>query len=75
MKNFKLLETIADISYIAGYNQHYSGNSRFDISEYIYWANEFEENHKYTDWTDKDYMCLVEKFVSQKLNESIALFE
>jgi hypothetical protein len=75
MKNFKLLETIADISYIAGYNQHYSGNSRFDISEYIFWAKEFEEIYKYTDWDNKNYINLIEEFVGLKLNESISLFK
>ena len=43
MNNLKLLETVADISYIAGCKKYYSGNSRVDISEYIIWAKEFEK--------------------------------
>ena len=76
MNNLKLLETIADISYIAGYEKHYSGNSRFDISEYIWWAKEFEQIHKKTDWDNEDYMLAIEQFATEKikqaLNEDIA---
>ena len=50
MSNFKILQTVADIAYLAGYKKHYSGNSRFDISEYIIWAREFEHIHRKTDW-------------------------
>lgn len=67
MNNLKLLQSIADISYIAGYNRHYSGNSRIDISEYISWAKEFEVIHEKTDWNDNDYMLLIEEYANQKL--------
>jgi hypothetical protein len=76
MNNLKLLQAVADISYIAGYEKHYSGNSRFDISEYIWWAKEFEQIHKKTDWDNEDYMLAIEQFATEKikqaLNEDIA---
>jgi hypothetical protein len=71
MDNNKIFETVADISYIAGYANHYSGNSRFDISEYIVWAKEFERINCNTDWTDEDYMLAIEKFALEKINQSI----
>lgn len=76
MNNLKLLQAVADISYIAGYEKHYSGNSRFDISEYIWWAKEFEQIHKKTDWGNEDYMLAIEQYandkIKQALNEDIA---
>jgi REP element-mobilizing transposase RayT len=71
MKDDKIFETIADISYIAGYKNHYSGNSRFDIFEYISWAKEFEKIHKNTVWNDEDYLLTVEKFTIEKIMQSI----
>ena len=76
MNNLKLLQTVADISYIAGCGKYYSGNSRFDISEYIWWAKEFEQIHKKTDWGNEDYMLAIEQYandkIKQALNEDIA---
>jgi hypothetical protein len=71
MNNLKLLETVADISYIAGYEKHYSGNSRFDISEYIYWAKEFEQINKNTDWDYEDYMLAIEQFATEKIKQAM----
>jgi len=71
MNNIKLIETIADISYIAGFKNHYSGNSRLDISEYILWAKEFEQIHKYTDWDNEDYILAVEQYAGEKIKHSI----
>ena len=34
-KEIKLFEAIADISYIAGYEKYYSGDSRIDIKDYL----------------------------------------
>ena len=67
MNSLKLLQTVADISYIAGYNKHYSGNSRLGISEYIIWAREFEQIHQKTDWDNVDYMLTIELFANQKI--------
>ena len=67
MDNRKLLEAVADISYIAGCNQYYSGNSRIDISDYINWAKDFELLHKDNNWDFEDYMLALEKFANEKL--------
>ena len=71
MNNLKLLETVADISYIAGCKKYYSGNSRVDISEYIIWAKEFEKNHRNTDWDNINYMLVIEKYAIEKIKKSI----
>lgn len=68
MENQKLLETVADIAYIAGYSKHYSGDSRRDISEYVFWAEEFEKQHKHTNWDEENYMLQIDAFARQKLN-------
>jgi len=70
MNSLKLLQTVADISYIAGYNKHYSGNSRLDISEYIIWAREFEQIHRKTDWDNDDYMLTIELCANQKIDHA-----
>lgn len=63
----KLLETLADIAYIAGSQHYYSGDSRSDMADFIHWANEFERLHRHTDWADEDYMLAVEAFAMGKL--------
>lgn len=70
MENKKMNETIADISYIAGYRRYYSGDSRIDMSVFINWAKEFEEVYKNEVWEDRDYMLEIEAFANQKINES-----
>jgi hypothetical protein len=70
MEKNKIFETIADISYIAGYKNHYSGDSRFDIRQYIYWATEFEEIYAKTNWGEQDYMLAVERFTNEKIMQS-----
>lgn len=45
MDNYRLLETIADISYIADESKYFAGDSKCDINTFIYWANEFEKIH------------------------------
>ena len=70
MSSRKLLESVADISYIAGNSRYYSGNSREDISEFIYWANEFEKKHKHTDWEYEDYMTEIINYTDTKLKEA-----
>lgn len=70
MKAVKLHETIADLAYIAGVNQFYSGDSRVDISDIIRWANEFEVAHKHTDWNEVDYMLEIDYYAERKLNLS-----
>lgn len=63
----KLLETVADISYLAGVRKYYSGDSRSDISMFLWWAREFEEIHTHTDWDKENYMLSIESFTEEKL--------
>lgn len=70
MESKKMNETIADISYIAGYRRFYSGNSRIDVSVFINWAKEFEEMNKNEVWEDRDYMIEIELFANQKINSA-----
>ena len=77
MKKIKLLETIADIAYIAGYRKYSSGDSRLDASLFLAWANEFEKLNKITDWDQADYISRIEEFAENKINaeqESIVAF-
>lgn len=67
MSAIKLHETIADLAYLAGVKQFYSGDSRADISMFISWAKEFEVNNKHTDWKVVDYMLEIESFAESKL--------
>lgn len=74
--NQKLLETVADIAYHAGYDKHYSGDSRVDIMNFIWWAKEFESIHKDTDWESIDYMLTIDAYAKDKLEkETIYLQE
>ena len=75
MKNHRIFETIADISYMAGYNNHYSGNSRFDVRRYISWAKEFEKIQANTNWDQNDYLIAVEKFTNEKIEKSLDTFD
>jgi hypothetical protein len=70
MSNRKLLESVADISYIAGNSRYHSGNSRADVSEFIYWAEEFEKKHKDTDWDQEDYLTEIIDYTNSKLKEA-----
>lgn len=68
----KLLETVADIAYYAGQIGYYSGNSREDILNFIFWAREFDKFHKDTNWDTSDYMLTIEKYTEDKLAVAIA---
>lgn len=65
--NDKLLETVADIAYIAGQKGHYSGDSRADIVIFIWWAEQFERIHEHTNWDEENYMLAIEAFAEGKL--------
>jgi hypothetical protein len=65
--NRKLLETVADIAYIAGTKKYYSGDSRADINDFIYWATQFEKIHINTEWGNEDYIIAIENFTNEKL--------
>ena len=68
MKNQKLLETIADISFIAGEANFFSGDSRADVSNFILWAKEFQLKNSKTNWGETDYRIAIERFTADKLN-------
>lgn len=63
----KLLETIADIAYCAGQKGYFSGNSREDILNFIWWAKEFEKSYKDADWDKIDYILSVEAYANNKM--------
>jgi hypothetical protein len=62
-----MLETLADIAYIAGDMKYFSGDSRADINCFIYWANEFEKKNMKTNWDEVDYILAIEAFASAKI--------
>lgn len=71
-----LYETIADIAYTAGVHRYYSGDSRADISLFVFLANKFEKKYEGIDWNDStllsqnempDYMEAIEAFVHDEL--------
>ena len=67
LEDHRLLETLADISYICGQRGFFSGDSRQDIAEFIRWAREFEAIHEDTDWDEIDYHDTIEAFAQNKL--------
>ena len=70
MSNRKILEAAADIAYTAGYKKYSSGDSRQDVSDFIWWAEEFEKTHLSTDWGEEDYILTIDEFARQKLKEA-----
>jgi hypothetical protein len=70
MKNQKILETVADISFIAGELKYFSGDSRADVSNFILWANQFEKENSYTNWDDANYILEIEKFAREKIENA-----
>ena len=69
MENQKLLETVADIAYILGRNNCFSGNSRADIQDILFWAKEFEKEHDNTELDKNDYISEIEQYSYRKINE------
>jgi len=69
MENQKLLETIADFAYISGRNNYFSGDSRADIQEIIYWAKDFEKKNENTNWDEVDYISEIEQYTVDKIKE------
>lgn len=71
--DYKFLETLVDIVFLAGARNFSSGDSRADIGTMIAWADEFETKNAGREWTgarDNDYMIEIEKFAFKKLNDS-----
>ena len=70
MNNQKLLETVADISFIAGENKFFTGNSREDVSAFIHWASEFQKENSITNWNEVDYILSIEDFTLKKIKSN-----
>jgi hypothetical protein len=70
MMDEKLLETVADIAYHFGSQGYFSGDSRADINEIIYFAKEFEKQNHNLD--KEDYLSLINDYSISKLNELIS---
>jgi hypothetical protein len=64
-----IYETIADIAYIAGAHGYYSGDSRADMSEFVFLAQKFEEKFAMVDWdeSDADYIIEIDTFTRENL--------
>ena len=65
-----IIETVADISYIAGESKYFTGDSRYDVSSFIVWAKEFDRNYKSTNWHEVDYILTVTEFTLQKITNN-----
>lgn len=67
---YSLCEAVADIAFIAGQKDYYSGDSRKDMADFIEWAKEFEEKHKGIEWgLDMDYIDSISEFAASKLGK------
>jgi len=66
-----LLETVADIAYMAGAARYYTGDSRQDIQTFITWAQEFEAGVQIGDgepsYEGLEYMSAIERFFEKKM--------
>ena len=51
---------------------NYSGDSRADIADFIWWVEKFEVLHRSTDWDETDYMLTVEAYAENIINGEIA---
>lgn len=74
---YSLCEAVADIAYIAGQQNFYSGDSRSDISTFIEWAKEFERINNSIQWgvdEGMDYIDAIYSFTIKKIN-SVSLNE
>ena len=69
-RSLKLMQSIANIAYIAGVQNYYSDDSVQDVLDFIAWAEEFERTnqHRYED-DDFDYLIEIDKFMDDKFRE------
>lgn len=71
----RLMETTAEIAYIAGQLGYATEDSRTAIGNFITWAVEFEEQRSEDAegnelYFGKDYMSAVEEFTGRKIAEA-----
>ena len=65
-----LKEAIADVAFFAGQKGYYTGDSRADISYYIYLAEEFEKRYSDIEWgLDLDYIETMEDFCEEMFDK------
>lgn len=71
-KAVRLLETVADIGYLAGVARWTSGDSRADIQTFIGWGQEFEALRTVRDGEERylgtDYLTAIDGFCRGKLS-------
>jgi hypothetical protein len=70
----RLLETVADIAYLAGAKRYHSGDSREDVQTFIEWAREFElirrvDARGNETYCGAGYLRAIEVFAFEKLNK------
>lgn len=67
----RLLETLADIAFNAGWRQPEDVDSRELVWKIIDWAREFESLYKDVKWSegDMDYITMIDQFANEKLDE------
>ena len=69
-KIYYLCQAVADIAFLAGRSDYYSGNSRGDIACFIAWAQEFEELTEGAQWgvnSEKEYIDAITEFALNKM--------
>jgi hypothetical protein len=70
-KVYSLCEAVADIAFIAGRKDYYSGDSRQNIANFILWAKEFEQIYKDVEWgvnSNEEYIDAIQNFAESKMN-------
>ena len=61
-------EALVDIAYEAGRRKFRpSDNSRDTVATLIAWGDEFSRQHGNTDWTEKEYLDEIYRFIDEKL--------
>jgi len=70
MKNQFLLETLADISFIAGENIFFTGDSRNDVLQFILWARKFRTLHSKTNWDEVNYLLTIQDYTLKMINQT-----
>ncbi len=63
----RLLETVFDMSYTAGFYGYTSEDSRNDFARILSWAEEFEATF---DNDNQDYLIEVDIFVMEKIHKA-----
>lgn len=60
---------VAEIAYIAGQNDYFTGNHEKDISTYIQVAMEFKSKYSDSEWVSRyEYITTLLKFAREKLD-------